>query len=132
MCSYTHISVPGGKGAGHDFWNSDIAQGHNTQGLDSNGTKMADKTGPLSSISKWNDTQRCHGSCKALLKDQGAGSAQILEISAPSPKQLEILPLISIWNYPAYKNLACKFQGRTRPLQWPTLCLWNAFLSESE
>ena len=50
--------VTGGKGAGHNFWKKDIAQGHNINWLESNGTKMADKTWSWSSISKWNDTPR--------------------------------------------------------------------------
>ena len=51
-------TVTGGKGAGHNFGKNDIAQGHSIIPLESNGTKMADKTRPWSSISKWNDTPR--------------------------------------------------------------------------
>ena len=50
--------VTGGKGAGHNFWKNDVTQGHNINWLEPNGTKMADKTRPRSSISKWNDTPR--------------------------------------------------------------------------
>ena len=49
----------GGKGAGHNFWENDIAQGHNTNWSKPNGSKMADKpnlTKPWSSICKPNDT----------------------------------------------------------------------------
>ena len=53
-----HTIVTGGKGAGHSFWKNDIAQGHNINQLESSGTKMADKTRPWSSISRWNDTTR--------------------------------------------------------------------------
>ena len=49
-------NFPGG--AGHNFWKNDIAQRQNINQLESNGTKMADKTRPWSSISKWNDTPR--------------------------------------------------------------------------
>ena len=51
----------GGKGAGHDFWKNDIAQGHNINPLKSSGSKMADKsnsTKPWSSVCKLNDTPR--------------------------------------------------------------------------
>ena len=44
----------GGKMAGHE-WHS---QGCSTNRLESNGSKMADKTWPWSSISKWNDRPR--------------------------------------------------------------------------
>ena len=126
--------MTGGKGAGHNFWKSDRVQGHNTQQLESNGTKMADKTGPLSSISKWNDIQRCHDSCKALLKDQGVGSGPNPGNLCPFPKIAGIIiPLISIRNYPAYKNQACQISGPYLPSSMAhTLSLWiwiNLFLT---
>jgi len=34
----------GGKGAGYNFSKNDIAQGYNINGLESNGSKMADKS----------------------------------------------------------------------------------------
>ena len=43
----------GGKGKGHTFWENDIAQGHNINWSDSNGSKMTDKstlTRPWSSV----------------------------------------------------------------------------------
>ena len=42
----SHQAVTGGKGAGHNFWKNDIAQGHNKNQLESNKTKMTDKTRP--------------------------------------------------------------------------------------
>ena len=57
----TYPSETGGKGAGHNLWKNDIARGHNINQLESNGSKMADKstlTRPWSSISKLNDTPR--------------------------------------------------------------------------
>ena len=43
--------VTEGKGAGHNFWKNDIAQEQSINWLESNGTKMADKTRPWSSLS---------------------------------------------------------------------------------
>ena len=89
----SHSYVIGGKGAGHNFWKNNIAQGHNTNHinqLESNGTKMADKTRPWSSISKWNDTPR--GALTVPRHCQNTKEwevAQILKISTPSPKELE-------------------------------------------
>ena len=40
------VGVTGGKGAGHNFGKNDIAQGRSINQLESNGTKMADKTRP--------------------------------------------------------------------------------------
>ena len=34
----------GRKGAGHNFWKNDVAQGHNINWLESNGSQMADKS----------------------------------------------------------------------------------------
>ena len=51
---------------------------------------------------KWH-TQRCHASSKALLKDQGVGGGPNPGNLCPFPKIVGIiLPLTSIWNYPAY------------------------------
>ena len=33
-----------GMGAGHNFWKNDVAQGHNINWLESNGSQMADKS----------------------------------------------------------------------------------------
>ena len=55
----------GGKVAGHNFWKNEIAQGHNINPLESNGSKMADKstlTRPWPSINKENDTTKSHDS----------------------------------------------------------------------
>ena len=54
-------NVTGKKWAGHNFWKEDIAQGHIINRLESNGSKMADKSiflRPWSSISRLNDTPR--------------------------------------------------------------------------
>ena len=53
--------VTGGKGARHNFWKNNIAQGHNINWLELNGSKMADKSTlirPPSSINKLNNTPR--------------------------------------------------------------------------
>ena len=53
--------VTGGKGAGHNFWNNNIAQGHSINWLELNGSKMADKstlTRPQSLINTLNDTHK--------------------------------------------------------------------------
>ena len=53
-CAFcTYPSETGGKGAGHNLWKNDIAQGHNIKWLERNGSKMADKstsTRPWSSV----------------------------------------------------------------------------------
>ena len=98
--------VTGGKGTGHNFWINNIAQGHKINWSESNGTKMADKTRPWSSVSKWNDTPRdAWESSKALLKDQGVGGSPNSRNLHAFPKIVGIiLPLNSIWNYPVYKH----------------------------
>ena len=53
---------------------------------------------------KWH-TQRCLDSSKARLKDQEMGGGPNPGNLTPSAKIVGItLPLISIWNFPAYKN----------------------------
>ena len=53
---------------------------------------------------KWH-IQRCRDSFKALFKDKGVGGGPNLGNLHPFPKIVGIiLPLISIWNYTAYKN----------------------------
>ena len=83
--------ITGGKGAGHNFWKNDIAQGHNINQLESNGSKMADKpTRPWSSISKLNDTHR--GAMivpRHCQKTKEWAVPQFLEISNPSSKWME-------------------------------------------
>ena len=58
--------------AGHNFWKNDIAWGHNINKLESNVSKMTDKstsdwTMILSQQAKWH-SQRRHDSSKALSK----------------------------------------------------------------
>ena len=77
-------SATGGKGAGHNFGKKHLAQGHSISQLGPRGTKMADKTRPWSSVSKWNDTPRSARS-KALLEDQGVGGG-------PNPGNLQPFP----------------------------------------
>ena len=86
-----------------------MAQGHNINQLESNGSKMADKpTRPWSSISKLNDT---HWGAMIVprhcQKTKEWAVTQFLEISNPSSKSPTLhqngwnkpnLPLISIWN----------------------------------
>ena len=98
--------VTGGKGTGHNFWINNIAQGHKINWSESSGTKMADKTRPWSSISKWNDTPRGARTVpKHCQKTKEWAGGQNPGNLHPFPKTVGIIfLLISIWNYPAYKN----------------------------
>ena len=91
---------------------------------------------PLSPLSlskqvKWH-TQKCYDSSKALLKDQGVGGGPNPGNVCPFPKIVGIiLPLISIWNYPAYKNYPCYISSRYSPTAMAHT-LWSVLLSVSE
>ena len=76
-------NVTGGKEAGHSFWKNDIAQGHNINRLESNGTKM--DLDPQSASEMTHPEAR--DSSKALLKDQGVGGG-------PNPGNLRPFPTI--------------------------------------
>ena len=80
--------VTGGKGPGHNFWKNDIAQGHDTNRLKSNESKMADKSTlsrPWPSISKLSDTTRGTMTVpKHCQKTKEWAVAQSLETSTPS------------------------------------------------
>ena len=52
-------SETGGKGAGHNLWKNDIAQGHDINWLEPNGSKMVDKstsTRPWASVHTYYNT----------------------------------------------------------------------------
>ena len=89
-------SVTGGKWAGCNFWKKDIAQGHIINCLESNGSKMADKSillWPWSSISRLNDTPRGTMTFpRHYQKTKKWAVAQFLEISIPSQNIWNNLP----------------------------------------
>ena len=128
-----------GRGAGHNFWKNDIAQGHNINQLKSNGSKITSQIqlnlDPQNLQAKWH-TQKCQDSSKALSK--GMGGSQIVGM---------ILLLISIWNNPAFKNWPhhipwplhspsvmahtlgmCFFLNLNKSISYPSLCLSLNFL----
>ena len=77
-------SETGRKGSGHNFWKNNIARGYNINWLESNGSKRGDKsTLLLNQQAKWHDSFKHHQKTKNCVM------AQLLEISTPSPKQLE-------------------------------------------
>ena len=82
-----------GKGQTKSFWKNDTAQVYNIGWLESNESKMEDKstlTRTWPSVSKLNDTSR--GSMavpKQYQKTKNWAEAQLLEISIPSPKYLD-------------------------------------------
>ena len=89
-------------------WLSDwteLTEGLNIHWWESNGSKMADKwtlVRPWSSISKLNDTPR--GTTTVPKHCQKAKEWNSWK-SPPLPQNSwGNLPLVSIWNYPAYKN----------------------------
>ena len=67
---------------------------------------------------------KCHSfrhrdSSKANYKDQKVGSSSIPGNICPFPKIVRILlPLISVWNYPAHKNNHTIFWGHSSLLRW--------------
>ena len=87
--------VTGGKGAGRNFSKKDRAQGHNINWLESNGTKLAGKTRPWSSISKWNDPPEVPWQFKGTVKRRKCGQWPKAGNPRPFPKIVAIiLPLI--------------------------------------
>ena len=65
---------------------------------------VQDSTLILNQQAKWH-TQRHQEGSKALSKDRGVGGDPIPGNLHPVPITVrKILPLISIWNYPAHKN----------------------------
>ena len=109
----------GGKAAGHNFWKNEIAQGHSINPLESNGSKMADKstlTRPSPSISKLNAHPEIPWQFQGTIKRPKSGP--ISRNLYPFPKIVGInLQLISLWNYPAHKNYATFLSPQSRPLQ---------------
>ena len=86
------------------------------------------------SASEWH-TQRCLNSSKPLLKEQGVGGG-------PNPGNLclfpkivgKILPLVSMWNYPAYKNYPGQISGLYSPSAMAcTVCVvcFSLYLNKS-
>ena len=92
-------SETGGKEAGHNFWKNDIVRGHNINQLESNGSRMADKstsTRPWSSISKLNDTPR--GAMTVPRYHQKVFGDPTPGNLHPFPKIVGIIfPFISLW-----------------------------------
>ena len=109
----------GRKVAGHNFWKNEIAQGHNINPLESNGSKMADKstlTRPSPSISKLNAHPEVPWQFQGTIKRSKSGP--ISRNLYPFPKIVGInLQLVSLWNYPAHKNYATFLSPQSRPLQ---------------
>ena len=92
----------GGKGTGHNFWKNDIDQGYKINQLESNGSKMEDKstsTRPSSSISKLNDTPRAPWLFQGTVKRPRSARWPNSWKSPPFPKTVEIvLPITIKWN----------------------------------
>ena len=110
------------KQAGHNFWKTDIAQGHNINQLKSNGSKMQTSQIQLKAFNlqaKWH-IWRQHDGSKALSKDQGV-----------FPQMLEWSSHLSAYEITQPIKTNHTFHGHcTCPLLWPTL--WSVLLSESE
>ena len=115
----------GAKGAVHNFWQNDIAQGHNINPLKSNGSKMADKSNSTkhwSSICKLNETPRSSMTVpKHCQKTKEWVVPQLLEWSSHSLAYEITQPIKT--NHTLHGHSTC-------PLLWPTL--WSMLLSESE
>ena len=122
------------EGGRHNFWKNDIVQGHNINQLESNGSRMADKstsTRPWSSIyahhntsaSQWH-TQGRHDSSKANHQRPKAGTGPIPRTLCPFPKRAGIiLPLVIVYEIIQWiKANHITFWCHTHPLQQPTLC----------
>ena len=108
----------GRKGAGHNFWQNGIAQGHNINQLKSNGSKMTDKsnsTKPWFSICKLNDTPRGARTVpRHCQKTEEWVVPQLLEWSSHS---------LAYDITQAAKTNHTTFHGHcTHPLWWHMLC----------
>ena len=94
--------VTGGKGAGHNFWKTDIAQGHNISWLESNRTRLDLDPESASEMTHPELPWLFQGT---LYRVRAVGAGPDLGNLCPLPKIVGIvLPLISMWNYSAYKN----------------------------
>ena len=105
------------KGAGHNFWKDNIAQGHTIKWLKSNGSKIADKsnlTKPWSSICKLNNIPRGTRTVpRHYQKTKDWVVPQLLEWSSHS-LAYEITQLTKT----NHTFLGC----HTHPLWWHTVC----------